>query len=182
MSLKNITVEKLLNLPEDKFREYNDLLEFVKPKDKLGNYSAVQINTLSYGNVKLIQNGIGTIERVVKSFELIFGINKENMFKLKTDDFYYGIKYIKNEVERISALEKAAFENKDVDQKMKDAGVDKLSVFKELNTILPIAQKFGVTPMEVESWNYDMVFSIQYHEKISNEIQKEYIRLTKPTT
>ena len=182
MSLKNISVEKLLKLPEDKFKEYNDLLTFVKPKSKIGKYAAVQINTLAYGDVKMIQSQMGTIEGVVKAFELMFGIEESELFKIKTADFYYGIKYIKNEIERISQIEKSVFDSDDVDQKMKDAGIEKLEVFKELNTIIPIASKFGVTPMEVERWNYDLVFSIQYHEKVSNEIQKEYMRLTKPKT
>ena len=93
--------------------------------------------------------------------------------------FYHSLNWIKEEIQNVYEREVQSLSSPP-DSKLKDAGIDDLNIFGEMNTLIALGEKFGKAPQEIENWNYEIVFSLILHQKISSDINKRYIELNKP--
>lgn len=174
--LYNIKLRKLLSLDQDRFEYYNNVLKYVNGKADID-----ALENLPFGDIiklkKYIQ--LETYEGIAKCFEVVHGINKKDLFKLSVLEFYSRFNWIKENLKKLIDREHANLKA-DADEKLKLAGLDRLNIFGELNTLIAIAEKYGKTPQEVEGWQYSLVFSLMLHSKISGDIYKRYTELLNP--
>jgi len=177
VSLKNIKVDILLQLPEDDFKRYFDILEHIRECREINGYEAKVFTELEYGQVKYVQKTIDSPEGLFKAFEWSYGVELKELKNWKATDFFRGVSFIKQQIKEIAAMEETAFSGGKTDQKLLDAGIEKLEIFSELNTLIAVGEQFNKSPEEIEKWQYQLVFSIMYHKRISGEINSEYQRL-----
>ncbi|SNA77389.1 hypothetical protein [Flavobacterium psychrophilum] len=179
MSLQNISFRQLFQLKSQKFEEYHSLLSHLTPiklTDSIGS-----LTDLTFGEVAEIKRSLQrpTFENTTKLFEIIFKIDQKKLYKINVIEFYHALNWIKHEVQSVYNREVENL-SPDTDSKLKDAGVDELNIFGEMNTLIALGEKFSKAPQEVENWSYNLVFSLMLHQKISSDINKRYVELNKP--
>ncbi len=174
--LKNISIKAFFAL-EEGFEEYHNVLKYLNPKPVLKGNRAKKIQSFSYGEVRAI---IGTVqspnfESIIEMLCKVFNLKKRQVYRISVVDFYHAFNWIKQEIKVI--LKKEQVLNSKPNGKLIQAGIKKLNVFGELNTLIALGKQFGKSPTEVQQWSYRLVFSILYHEKTVNEIDKNYNNL-----
>ena len=176
MSLKKISFRQLFQLKNENFEEYHKVLKFLEPVQL--NNKIESITDLTFGEVAeikiLLQNG--SFLSLTEMFKIIFGLTQNEIYKINVINFYHALNWIQNEIETIYEREVKNLSSS-ADSKMKDAGIDELNVFGEMNTLIMLGEKFGKAPQEIENWKYNLVFSLMLHQKISSEVNKRYVEL-----
>lgn len=157
--IKNISVKSLFNLPEDRFELYHDILKYLKPMPRLGKRSAKDIETLTFGEVVSIRQGLNDPDAdvVIEMFCLVFGIKKTNVLNSNVIDFYHAFNWIKDQIIEINDREQNKLSSAP-DGKLKEAGIEELNVFGELNTLIALGEKFGKSPEEIKSGRIALFF------------------------
>ena len=61
----------------------------------------------------------------------------------------------------------------DEDPEMIEAGSERLSIFKEMNILIPLSKDYGMTIEQIASWTYSTVFVFMYYAKITSEFEQE---------
>ena len=173
--LENITVKEFFQLEEKQAAKYLQLKAIMNPSQKFCKRKAVPLGQLSFGEVSELKRLIveDTHHAVVGIFQTVFKLKEKEILNAEVVSFFYAANYINREV--LSLIKKeynALKQEQDPDLEM--AGIKKLSIFGELSTLIGIAERYGNTPMEVEDWKYNMVFSLMLHDKVTKEIQKNY--------
>ena len=182
--LENISVQELYQLEDEKlFQKYMRFSNeednfYLKPKGIFAGREATPLGSLTYGEVATIKQNLAkpTFQSIYETFDLVFNIKKTTYLTQDVVSYLYALNWIKTEIKKIIEREKKTLGG-DPDPLLEAAGVHRLVPFGELNTILAIAQKYGKSPEEVESWKYNLVFSMMVHDKVSGEVQTEYNKL-----
>jgi len=179
--LKNISIKKLFNLPFHEFENYHNQLRYLLPKDSINKIQGKQLTSLTFGDVITIRKGINSpdIDKLTNMFRLVFGMKPRKVMSLKTVQFYQAFNWIKEQIELITKRENKKLSS-EPEPKLKMAGIDELNRFGELNTLKALAVLFSTKPQEIAKWNYSFVFSLVWQEKISNDINKKYMKLLTP--
>lgn len=177
-----ITAQQLFLLDRDRFDDYHNLLKHLVAKPIIGKRKINSLTELSFGEVALMKLVIQEprFESIIKIFKVAFGLKKKQVLQLDVISFYHALNWLKEEVRMIYERE-AKNLNAETDSKLKDAGIDRLNIFGEMNTLIALGQKFSKPPQEIENWNYNLVFTLTMHEKISREIQKRFQELNTKT-
>lgn len=177
----NINLKKLFLLAPDEFQEYYNLLSHLNPKAITGFKEIKSITELTFGEVVTIRMQMQepSLSNLINLFHVIFGIDQEQFYKIDSVSFFHSLNWIREEINKINNLENTSLKS-DIDSKLKEAGIEQMAIFKELNTLISIGEKFGVTPQEVENWNYNLVFTLMLHQKKSFDISKKYNELLNP--
>ena len=177
MALERITVKKLFSLSPERFDEYHNSLKHVLPKAEIKSIPANDIYSLTFSNVvwlkAFIQNT--TFENFVKAYQMIFGIDKSEFLKCDVVEFYQSFNWIQNQMLDLIDGEKRL--DSDIEPELKEAGIDELNIFGELNTLITIGKEFGKSPAEIEQWSYSMVFALSLHNNISSGINKRHSKI-----
>jgi hypothetical protein len=176
--LVNIKTKRLFSLETTKFEQYHNTLKLLKAKSILKGKQAKSIESLTFGEVVELKRNLSTptIENVLRAFSLVFELSDQDVLKTDVVDFYHAFNFIKEEITIIADREQKKLSSVP-DEKLKSAGIEELNIFGELNTLILIGEKFGKSPQEVENWSYSLVFSLMYHDKISNDISKRYSKI-----
>lgn len=181
MSLQKISTFKLFQLQTSEFEKYHIVLKHLNPiPDVIPMKNKIEsITDLTFGEVASIKMLLAepNYNNLVEIYKIIFGL--EDLITVDVVQFYHSINWIKNELEDIYNREVENLTSTP-DSKLKDAGIEDLNIFGELNTLIMLGEKFSKSPQEIENWNYNLVFSLTLHQKISNDINKRYIELNKP--
>ena len=176
-TLKKISLKKLFTLQGDEFENYHNVLKHLQPKPFMKSSAIIDLNFGEVAKIKmLLQNT--KLENIIELFKIIFKIDEGLIYKIDVVQFYETFNWINNEVKEIVERE---IENlsSEPDSKLKDAGVEQLNIFKELNTLILLGEKFSTPPQEVEKWNYSLVFGLMLHNKITNDINKNLAEINK---
>lgn len=108
--------------------------------------------------------------------------NKKPTFvEIRREDNYKKFAFlcwIFDEFDKINRLEKA-YLSSPPNAKLKKAGIDELNKLGHSVIINLIAEKYNYTHDEVLNLSYDLIFRIQLHDKINNEIDERYRELIK---
>lgn len=191
--MKNITIKKLFSLPSDQFNEYVELFEMVKPIDYINTwpdeledpFRCKGLRSLTVGEV--IEIKMKLHKDVARCIEIAFGIKKERVHSLRVKSFFPALNFIKKEIKDIIESE-AKFLKGQEDADLKQAGVDRLNVFGDMNMFFGLMKDFPLVFSEdqlksnkpinpfasLEKIQYSIVFAYLYHQRISNEVQKKY--------
>lgn len=180
-SLQKISFRQFFQLKNQRFEEYHNVLQYLEAlplNDKIES-----LTDLTFGEVAGIKLDLKqpTFDNMIDIFKTIFGLSQKEIYKINVIEFYHALNWIKEEIQNIydREIQNLSFTP---DSKLKDAGIDDLNIFGEMNTLIALGEKFGKAPQEVENWNYNLVFSLMLHQKISTEINKRYVELNKPAT
>lgn len=176
--LRNIRTKQLFNLDAESFKEYHSILKHLKPKPTLNGKQAEALESLSFGEVVEIRHSLSkpNTDSISRIFNLVFGTKGTELYKSKILSFYPALNWIKKQMIAISKRESLKLTSTP-DAKLKEAGIDNLNKFGELNTLTMLGEKYGTTPQEVEKWKYSLVFALVYQEKVTNDINKNYARI-----
>lgn len=175
LQMKNIKLYEYLLLSDDEMVYYNNVFQFIKEENKIGNYEAKDLTSLTFGEVALVKK-LAVASDYQKVFHIVFGIEEKELLNIRVKEFFMALNWLRNNLDAL--IEREKFLVGDEDLKMVEAGSARLNVFKEMNVIIPLSKDYGKTPEEIESWKYSTIFTIMYYEKISREVEKEYNRLT----
>lgn len=172
--LDKITVNKLFKLSPEGFDEYHNTLKNLVPKPEIKGHQANDIYELSFSEVSWLKTFIKdtSFENFLKAYELVFGISENLFLKADVVEFYHSFNWLQNEI--LELIEGESALSSEPDEKWKDAGIEDLNVFGELNTLITIGEKYGVPPHEVEKWSYNLVFTYALHNKMNSDVNKRY--------
>lgn len=177
-NLEHITVKELYQLEEYDFLCYMELQKVMNSKPFFCKHKAIKITSLKFGEVarikRVLQNP--TFEGLQDVFKMVFGVKKTQYYNANVVDYFYGLDHIKNAIIEIVNREQKALKGKE-DADLDAAGVDRLSRFGELSTLIEVGKKFGKSPEEIEQWKYSLVFSIIFYGKVENEIKDNYSQI-----
>ncbi len=178
--LENISVGKLFSLQVKEFDAYNDLLTNLNGKNEALGKTGKDIYELPFSSVSHLKNFFQspTYSGFAYVYNMIFGIEKETFQKMNVIEFYQSFNWLQNEIIELVEGEKR-LESKP-DAKWKEAGIEQLGIFGEMNTLIEIGKAYSTPPQEVEKWSYNLVFSLAYYNKISSDINKKYSELNMP--
>lgn len=181
MSLRKITTRQLFLLSNDKFDKYHRVLKHLDPIQLHGKKQLESLTDLTFGEVTGIKMNLkhSSFNNMIDIFKTIFGLEQKEIYKVDVVQFYHALNWIKEEIQAIYEREVQSLSSTP-DSKMKDAGIDDLNIFGEMNTLIMLGEKYGKAPQEIENWNYNLVFSLMLHQKISSDINKRYVELNKP--
>lgn len=174
-NLNNISVRQFFQLEEKEAAKYLKLKKIMKPREILCKRKAMPLGELSFGEVKELVRLIheDTQYSIIGIFQTVFRLKESQILNADVVSFFYAANYITEQILSLVKREVEALkQEKDDDLEM--AGVTRLSVFGELPTLISIAERYGITPMEVEEWKYNMVFAHMLYDKIVGEVQKNY--------
>lgn len=177
MQVRDLNIQQLLALPENEFAELHEVCRFQKASNQIRKKEAKPLFKQEFRLVAELKETFSSFDvgGFVKAFKELFGMSEREFFTLNIKDFYTAFNWIGDQLKMVYEVEKEL--QGDVDTKLIQAGVEKLNIFKELNILIAIGEKFSKPPHEVEKWSYEMVFSLTLHDKISNEIQTNYSKL-----
>jgi hypothetical protein len=177
-SLQKISFRQLFQLKNHRFEEYHKVLQHLEAIPL--NDRIESLTDLTFGEVAGIKLNLKqpTFLNMIEIFKTIFGLSQNEIYKINVIEFYHALNWIKEEIQNIYDREIQNLSSTP-DSKLKDAGIDDLNIFGEMNTLIAFGEKFGKAPQEVENWNYNLVFSLMLHQKISSDINKRYVELNK---
>lgn len=174
--MKNIKLYQYLKLSERDALYYANVFQFVKPSDSIGEYKGSVLTGLPFGEVANIKK-LAKASDFTKVFMIVFGIPEEELIRIRIDEFFMALNWIRNELDQLIGREKHLIGEEDPE--MVQAGSERLNVFKEMNILIPLSKEYGMTPDEIASWTYSTVFTIMYYDKISRDIEREYNEIIK---
>lgn len=180
MTLEKISLSELFLLQNKQFEEYHNVLKHLVPKPIKAKKEIESLTDLTFGEVTLIKMNLKepSLNSMVEIFKTIFGLSQKDIFKISVIDFYHALNWIKEEIQTIYNRELDNLSSSP-DPKLKEAGIDALNVFGEMNTLIMLGEKFGQPPQDIENWSYNLVFSLMLHQKITADVNKNLIEINK---
>ncbi|UAB85696.1 hypothetical protein INR75_06690 [Zunongwangia sp. SCSIO 43204] len=188
-NLDHITVLELFNLKdENKVKAYMNL-EAAFDKNRIHlhadfvNRKPSQLGLLSYGQVASLKKYFANpkYETIYKAFDMVFKVKQSTFNGADVVDFLYSLRWLKQEINKIVEREIKMFAG-DLDPVLEEAGINRLTMFGELNSLKELGKQFGIRPKEIADWSYNEVFSLLLHDKVQAEVQKRYNELKYGTT
>ena len=178
--LKHITIRQYYAMEDASlFAKYLKLEELMTVRDnKFGKFDAENLEDLSYGQVGLLKRLISapTLNGIFEMFNIVYGIEQAEYYKQDIVEYFYGMKWIKQEIGRIISNENKVLSH-EPDAKFELAGGKALNVFRELPSLIMLAKDYGCFPEEVELRKYKRVFADLAYIKVHGDIAKAYREL-----
>lgn len=179
MTIQNLTVSQLFALEHSEFERYCQIFEHARPKDHIkawplylsDPWQAASFGDLTFGDVETIKHTFS--KDLFGVFRIVFGIEQRDLMRVRVRDFFPALNWIKKELSELVKRERDFLEGSQ-DPDWKNAGGDRLNVFKSMNVLIAFGKEYGQTPQEVEQWKYSFVFTLLYHSRITGEVQKNY--------
>lgn len=185
--LDDITVAQFTQLDDQQTDGYMRLYEMMNEQSKKAgitsdlfqNHKAKELGTLTFGEVSNIKAGITnqSDESITEVFSIIYGVNPVKIMTAKVTDYFQAVIHVGNKLNKLIENERKVLANDEIDADLELAGAAKLSVFEDFGTLITLGEQFSCTPMDIESWKYNTVFSILAFNKIKGDIQKRYQEL-----
>lgn len=173
--LENISTFEFLKLNEADALPYWKLQAMMNYKPTFGTRPATRLGELQFGQVATLKQFIQNpdFETLVEAFQMVFDVKRSQFINAPVTDFLIALGWLRESVSNLIQKEYNALKS-DPDPDMQAAGVERLGVFAEMNTLIAIGQQYGKSPQEIEMWPYNMVFTLMLHNKILSEVQKNY--------
>lgn len=172
--LIDISVKELFTLESNKFDAYNDLLQNLNGKNVAAGKTAKDIYQLPYCSVSSLKGFMQSpsLPGFISVFKLVFDVDEKEFLKMKATEFYYSFNWLQNQIIELVEGEKRL--ESEPDENWKLAGIERLNIFGELNTLINIGKQYSKSPQEIEQWTYELVFTLALHNKIDGDINKRY--------
>ncbi len=183
-NLDHITVAELFNLKDqNKVKAYLLLESKLNPHSKFLNRKANALGKLTYGEVASIKKAFAkpTYDKIYHCFDLVWKIKKTTFNGADVVEYFHALRWLKQEINKIVEREIKMFAG-DLDPVLEEAGINRLTMFGELNSLKELGKQFGIRPKEIADWSYNEVFSLLLHDKVQAEVQKRYNELKYGTT
>tara|TARA_R110002012_G_scaffold190633_1_gene358212 strand:- start:20035 stop:20592 length:558 start_codon:yes stop_codon:yes gene_type:complete len=176
--LQKISTREFLTLDENAALPYWKLQSFMKPIAKFGRYDAKRLGEMAFGDVTSIKHAIQKpdYDSLIQIFNSVFGIKESQFLNAPVTDFLSALTWLRLSVSELIKKEYNALKT-EPDQDMEAAGVHRLNIFNEMNTLIAIGQQYNKSPEEIETWKYNLVFALMLHNKIQSEVQKSYAEI-----
>lgn len=157
--------------------DFEIVSKYAKTKDRLCGVKVDSLISLPYWTLKKTLPDLIKEAKYEKAMHLILkNKNKSVSFaKLVNEDNYDKAMFffhILNEFQKINQLEKE-YLSSSPDPEWQKAGIDKLNVLEDFNTIDHIAEKYNYTHEEVKWLPYGLIFDIQLRAKILRDVEKK---------
>ena len=179
-NLKHITIQQYYALEDATlFAKYLKLEELMQVRDnKFGKYKASEFGDLSYGEVGLLKRLVSapTLQGLSQIFNIVYSIELADYYKQDIVEYFYGLKWIKQEIGRIIKQENSTLSH-EPDAKFELAGGKKLNAFGDYPSLVMLAKQYGCFPEEIEERKYNIVFADLAYIKVYGDIAKAYREL-----
>lgn len=173
--MDNIRLHQFAMLPYGKQEQYVQVLQFVKPVARLGKHKAKSFQEMTYNDVLMLKK-LASTDAYVPMFDIVFGINENELNMTRIKEFFQAFNWIRDEVKRIIKVEKREL-GSEPDPDMVEAGISRLDRFGDMNAVIPMSIDYGVHPDVILGWQYSVVFMLLRHKKISGEIDRNYMEI-----
>ena len=174
-NLNNISTLEFLRLDEAAALPYWQLQSILKPHPTFGKFKAARLGELQFGQVSTLKQHLQKpdFDGLLEMFTLVFGVKRLQFLNAPVTDFLIALGWLRKSVSELIQKEYNALKS-ETDPDMQAAGVERLSIFQEMNATIAIGKEFGKSPEEIETWKYNLVFTLILHNKITGEVQKNY--------
>jgi hypothetical protein len=177
--LENITVGRFFSFDEETAKPYLELNEILKPVSNFKGNQAKPLGKMTFGEVaELKQAAISNdLNTILDGFCKVYSCDIATLRKSRIVEFIPASKHLTKSIIELIERENKALASNENDPDLEMAGVKRLAPFGEFATLINLGKEFGKSPMEIESWTYDVVFSILMYSKVESEISKQYQKL-----
>lgn len=173
--VENITVLEFFSQPQDQMVQQYNLLRMLKESDKLENQKAIKMMMQPFSVIvtlkKLYMNQ--TPESIVNMVELVYGLSNKKQMSILILEYFPALNFIMNGLQYISHLETVRLTAQEKEE-LVIAGIHKMRVYGDLNTIDQLAGGDLLKWSEVEKMPWQHVFTKLCMEKDRAEIQENY--------
>tara|TARA_R110000787_G_scaffold196468_4_gene307862 strand:- start:1401 stop:1955 length:555 start_codon:yes stop_codon:yes gene_type:complete len=180
MELNKINIFEYLNLEDTS--EYDFLLDFVKPENKLcGNI--FQVNKMTFNEFKTIlsifnaKNLQDITELFIHLYRISGNINQSAEQEFLNEDifqFFRAKKFVKNMIDRNLELEVKMLYSEPDTRMIEIGGMQLLKGFDTILTKINLAEQFSTTPETIGGWKYTSVRDILAANNALNTVKKLY--------
>ncbi len=176
--IENIRLSRFDRIDRSLHEDYMRVLTALRPRPRLGPFKARRLTGLTFSEVTLIRGWFaeGNTMGLLKAMELVFGCKRERLGQFRVVDYFHAFNWLTRELEFLAEQEQRHLSGK-LGPELEMAGVRRLDRFKELNALVALAVQFGITPQEVEKWNYGLVFSLLWYNKVYREVEKDHLEI-----
>lgn len=162
--------------------DFNKILKFGKPQNKVLGYEAAEFVSLPYG---LIKRDLPQLQKQARFYDCVDLVLRHtykdlDLSKATGNELMAFLLWIKEQQERLNALE-LNYLSSDPDPKMVAAGIHKLNDMGELPTIDNLAGGDLLKYEAIEALPYFRVYEKLKLNKIWSEINKQYEEIVKNT-
>lgn len=167
IKLKNISIKKYLQLPEQLRFRYDLAFEYVKPNNRF-NKKQCNLESLTFDEVSAVKKIMAHPQE--STIKLLFEIcyKEKNFLKCKIFDYFQSKKYLDDEVLKMVKREKKML-FRIPDKNTAKVNTESLNVLGEWNTKIELGEMFGLKPSKIGKWKYKEVLIIQSRiSKVSN--------------
>lgn len=155
----------------EKYPLENTIYSKVKGSPYFQGAKATDLNDLKFSEVDKIKSifknpddkGIEDVMRLVYKQKIKYN-------KTTALEFWRAFNHVKEDLEGIYKLEQKL--SSKPNQKLINAGIEKMSIFDTLNLTDDIAKRYHLDPETVEGWKYGKVYIIALKMKYESDIQK----------
>jgi len=153
----------------EKYPDLIPIFQKVKGIDILHGKKSKNFMKLKFKDVEFIKQTIQepNDKAVLKCLKIVFGF--VDVEKLRLLEFYQSYNHIVEQIKIILESEKNL--HTEPSERLKNAGIDRMSIFGALNILDDIGQKYGVPPHKVEKWTYGLIFSLSLKAKYEADIK-----------
>ena len=158
--------------------DFQLMLKFGKPNNKIGGYESKQFIELPYGMVKIEipailkeEDNIGAVDFIMKQQFEDFNINNYS-----GNEVILFLLWIKTQLEHINKIE-IMFLHSEPEPEMVAAGINKLNEFDVEPLIERIAKDWNIKPEDVLKYPYHKIYRKLKMDKIQMEINKSYQKI-----
>ena len=178
-NISHINVKDFFLLDENEAIKYVELQSIMLSKDVFLNYRAKPLSELTFGQVSEIKRNFinPDYKSLLNCFKIVFKVKEDDYRRSDIIPYFYALNWIKDQI--MVLIEKEKMLIPDPDPELEMAGVKKLTIFSEMSILINLAEKFSTTPMAIETWTYNLVFTIILYQKLLNEVRRDYIYITK---
>lgn len=179
MRFHNITFFTYAQL-EDK-TQFDFVIKFSKEFELKNDYFKIgDITELTFGQVKEIQHKYEKgleYSGYIDFLKDVKNLKVEEIVNTRLLDFYQSLNYLNSEIERLNIIEAKTLSHEPSSLEIR-AGIDKFNVFGNFNQIAFFCEKFNWSLEYVKGLKYSDAFAFLYRDKVSNDFQKNYTKLS----
>ena len=173
--LENITVLQFFSLPMDELLQQYNLLKMLRQSDTLKDKKADSILMQPYSMIVKLKKYYSNLtpEAMVAMVKMVFGIKNEVQMQFKIVEYFPAVNFIVNGLDKIIELEVKRLTSQPKEELIM-AGVEKMQVYGDLNTIDQLAGGDMLKWNEIEKMPWQYVFTKLCMEKDRADIQESY--------
>lgn len=170
-SIPNIRLRDSHKLTQEEAGFCGKALPYLKPKDHLGLRKARNLSEMQFAEVTNIRQWLSKEEGVPKAVALYFDCPEKGVYDYRLLDFWPAFNYLTRQIKVIDNQEKVRW-SRPLGKHYQNVGMENLNIFGPLNILDTLAQRYGKSPLEVETWPYGLVHTLVWRNAVNADIQE----------